>query len=55
METIAIFIAILVGVVTAFCLAFVVLGKRSRVAAGRAHARRLADARMSARLLRLDI
>ena len=51
MGAIAIFIAILV----AMFLPLLLSGERWRAAQDRARARRLADARMNARLLRLNI
>lgn len=51
-------IAILVGIFVAMILSFLPLilsGKRWTAAQDRAHARRIADARMNAKLLRLNI
>ena len=58
MEAAAIFVAIFVASFIAIFLSFLPLilsGKRSRAAEDRARARRIADARMNARLLRLNI
>ncbi len=55
MEATAIFISISIGVFIAICLAFVVSGKQWREAEEKARARRIADAKMNARLLRLNI
>jgi hypothetical protein len=54
MQTTAIFIAIFVAIFLAFLPLFL-SGKRWRAAEDRARARRLADARMNARLLRFNI
>ncbi len=58
MQATAIFVAISVAILVAIFLMFLPLilsGKRWRAAQDRARARRLADARMNARLLRLNI
>jgi hypothetical protein len=58
MHALAIFVAISAAILVAIFLMFLPLilsGERWRAAQDRAHARRLADARMNARLLRLDI
>jgi hypothetical protein len=55
MESIAILVAVLFAILIAICIPFVMLGKRWKAAEDRAHARRLADARMDARLLRLNL
>ena len=55
MEATAIFIAILVCVFMAICLPFFLSGKQWREAEDKARARRIADAKMNARLLRLNI
>ena len=47
-------IAIVVGVSVAILLS-ILSGDRSRAAEDRAHARRIADAKMNARLLRLNL
>jgi len=54
MHAIAIFVAIFVAIFLSF-LPLIMPGKRWRAAEDRARARRLADARMNARLLRLNI
>jgi hypothetical protein len=51
---VAIFVAIFVALVAIF-LPLILSGKRWRAAQDRARARRIADARMNARLLRLNI
>lgn len=55
MEAIAIFVAIFVGVFTAIFLAAVPSGRLWRAEEEKARVRRIAEARMNARLLRLDI
>jgi hypothetical protein len=58
MHATAIFVSISVSIFVAIFLTFLPLflsGKRWTAAQDRARARRLADARMNARLLRLDI
>jgi hypothetical protein len=58
MHAIAIFVAIFAGIFAAIFLMFLPLflsGEQWRAAEGRAHARRIADAKMNARLLRLNI
>jgi flagellar basal body-associated protein FliL len=59
MESTASIIAIVAGIVTtllvAIALPLVLLSKRAKEAEAKAHARRLADAEMNARLLRLDL
>jgi hypothetical protein len=55
MQATTIFVAILAGILVAICLPLILSGKRRRAAEDRAHARRIADARMNARLLRLNI
>ena len=54
---VAIFIAIFAGIFVAIFLSFLplIMGERWKAAEDRARARRLADARMNARLLRLNI
>ena len=54
MEATGFFIGIFVAMILIF-LPVVLSGKRWRAAHERAHARRIADARMNARLLRLNI
>jgi hypothetical protein len=51
MQTTAIFVSIFVAMLLPLFLS----GKRWRAAEDKAHARRIADARMNARLLRLNI
>ena len=53
MEMIAIFVAIFAAIFIPLML--IMSGERWRAAEERAHARRIADARMNARLLRLNI
>jgi uncharacterized membrane protein len=56
MEATAIFIATSISVLIALFLPFVVMsGKQWREAEEKARARRIADAKMNARLLRLNI
>jgi len=57
MHAIAIAIAIYAGIFLAIFLSFLplILGERWRAAQDRARARRIADARMNARLLRLNL
>jgi len=58
MEATAIFVSIFVGIFVAIFLIFLPLilsGKRWRAAQDRARERRIADARMNAGLLRLNI
>jgi hypothetical protein len=55
METVAIVVAIFVAMFLAMFLPLILSGERWRVAQDRARARRIADARMNARLLRLNI
>jgi hypothetical protein len=55
MQAIAIFIALFAGILLAICLLLILSGKRWRAAEDRAHGRRLADAKMNARLLRLNL
>ena len=55
---VAIFVSISVALFVAFAVIFLPLilsGKQWRAAQDRAHERRIADARMNARLLRLNI
>jgi len=55
MEDATIFIAIFVAVFVPVILMLVLSGERWRAAQDRARARRIADAKMNARLLRLNI
>jgi hypothetical protein len=52
---VAIFIAIFVSLFVAIFLPLILSGEQWRAAQDRARARRIADARMNARLLRLNI
>ncbi len=52
---ICLFVSILMSVLIAIFLPLLMSGKRWRAAEERAHARRLADARMNARLLRFNL
>jgi hypothetical protein len=52
---VAIFIAIFFALFVAIVLTLILSGERWRAAQDRARARRIADARMNARLLRLNI
>jgi uncharacterized protein YpmB len=52
---IAIFVAMFTGLVTAFLLPFALLGERSIAAQEKARERGLAEAKMNARLLRLNL
>lgn len=54
MESVAISVGIFLALMLSF-LPLILSGKQWRVAQERAHARRMADARMNARLLRLNI
>jgi hypothetical protein len=54
MQATAIFVSILVAILAGF-LPLIMSGERWRAAQDRARARRLADAKMNARLLRLNI
>jgi hypothetical protein len=54
MQVIAIFVSILVAILAGF-LPLIMSGEGWRAAQDKARARRLADARMNARLLRLNI
>jgi len=51
---IAIFAAMFTGLITAILLPLVLSGERSRAAQEKARERRIADAKMNARLLRLN-
>jgi uncharacterized membrane protein len=51
----AIFVAISVAIFVAIFLPLILSGEQSRAAQDRARARRMADHRMNARLLRLNI
>ncbi len=55
MKVIAIFVAIAVPLFIAIFLTLILSGKRWKAAEERARARRLADAKMNARLLRFNI
>ena len=55
MKEIAVFVAIALSLIVALSFMFIVSGKQWRESQERARARRLADAKMNARLLRLDI
>jgi len=55
MQATAIFVAISVGLFVAISLPLIMSGKRWRTAEDRARARRIADAKMNARLLRLNL
>jgi hypothetical protein len=55
MQSTAIFVAIFVPLFLAISLPLILSGKRWRAEQDRARARRLADARMNARLLRFNI
>ena len=51
----SVFVAVLVSLLAAFFLPLMVLGKRWRDAEEKARVRRLADAKMEARLLRFNL
>jgi len=51
----AVLVAVFVALFVAIFLPVILSGERSRLAQEKARARRLADAKMNARLLRLDI
>jgi type II secretory pathway pseudopilin PulG len=55
MNETAVFISIFVAILLAILLPLLLSGKRWQEAQDRARARRLADARMNARLLRLNL
>ena len=55
MQAAAIFVAIFAGILVATCLPLILSGKRWRAAEDRAHTRRIADAKMNARLLRFNL
>lgn len=55
MKVAAIFVAIFAAVFVAILLPLILSGERYRAAQDKARARRLADARMNARLLRLNL
>ncbi len=55
MESAAVFVSILAAIFVAICLPLVLSGEQWRAAEDRAHARRIADARMNARLLRFNL
>jgi len=52
---ISLLISILISILISMFLPFWVMGKQWRAAEEKAHARRLADARMDARLVRLNL
>jgi hypothetical protein len=52
---IALFVAMFFGLFIAILLPLIMSGERGRAAEDRARARRIADARMNARLLRLNL
>jgi hypothetical protein len=52
---VAIFVSIFVAIFSAVFLPLILSGKQRRAAEDRARARRIADAKMNARLLRLNI
>jgi hypothetical protein len=54
-EAIAIFVAMFTGLVTAVLLPIVLFGERSRAAQKKALERSIAEGRMNARLLRLNL
>jgi len=51
----AIFAAMFVSLLVAFCLPLFLSGKRAKAAEEKAHARRITEAKMNARLLRLNL
>ena len=53
--SVAIFTAIVVSLLVAFLLPLMLSGERAKAAEEKARARRLADAKMNARLLRLNL
>jgi hypothetical protein len=55
MQSFCIFLAMFLSIAVAILLALMVTGERWRAMEERAHARRMADARMNARLLRLNL
>jgi hypothetical protein len=55
MQAAAMFVAIFAGILVATCFPLILSGKRWRAAEHRAHARRIADAKMNARLLRFNL
>jgi hypothetical protein len=55
MEAAAIFVSMFVAIFVAISLPLILSGKRWRAAEDKARARRIADARMNARLLRLNL
>jgi uncharacterized protein YpmB len=55
MEATAIFVAIFAAIFVAIFLALILSGKSWKAAEDKARARRIAEARMNARLLRLNI
>ena len=55
MASIAIFIAVFMGIFVAVFIPLIVSGKRAKAAQEKARERRLAEAKMNARLLRLNL
>jgi hypothetical protein len=55
MEAVAILVAVFVPIFMAMFLPLILSGERWRAAEDKARARRIADAKMNARLLRLNI
>ena len=55
MEATALFVSIFAGIFVAIFFALFLTGERSRAAQESARARRIAEAKMNARLLRLNI
>ena len=55
MEKSAIFVAIFTAIFVAIFLPLILSGKLGKAAQDRAHARRIADAKMNARLLRFNL
>lgn len=55
MDTIAIYISILTALLVAIILPLTQSGERARAAQEKARARRIADAKMNARLLRFNL
>ena len=55
MQATAIFVSVFVAIFVAIFLPLMLSGERWRAAQDKAHARRIADAKMNTRLLRLNI